>query len=512
MRFRFGPYELDAGRFELRRDGAPLAAEPQVLSLLLFLIANRERMVTRAEIIAAVWDGRFVSDSAVSSRIKSARQLIGDDGTSQRLIRTIHGRGFRFHGDVEEVTFVATAATSPPVPEQAPRPSLAVLPLSVIGDAGPHTVIAEALPHEIIRHLSRLRRLFVIARGSSFRFRDSAPDVARIGETLHVRYVLSGALAVAADRLAISVELADTRDGGVVWAERFERRAGAVHDIGADIVASVVSALELRIPLHEATLARFTAPECLGAWSAYHLGLQRMFCFTAPDNHAAAALFATAVRLEPGFARAHAGLSFTSFQNAFLSYSDAGAATTSARDRAEQAVSLDPLDPFANFAMGRSLWLSGELEGSLSWLDRATQLSPNYAQGTYARAWAQTLLCRGMAGERDADRAMALSPIDPLRYAMLATRALSHLVRGEDGDAAHWAARAAREPGAHELIAVIAAACHSAAGDLPQARKWIEAARRRQPALTQAAFFRSFPFEDSSVRNRISQALGRSGL
>lgn len=509
MRYRFGSFELDAGTFALREGGVARAAEPQVLALLLFLVENRHRMVTRDEIVDAVWAGRFVSDAAVSSRIKSARQLIGDNGASQRLIRTVHGRGFHFHGDVEALPTAEAAAPAGEPPAESARPSIAVLPLAIIGDPGAHRIVAEALPHEIIRELSRLRWLFVIARGSSFRFREPAPN---IGTLLGVRYLLSGTLEALAGRLAIAVELADTRDGGVVWAERFEVRADDVAGLGDAIVARIVAALEIRIPLHEAARARLAAPASLDSWSLYHLGLQRMYRFTGGENEAAARLFAAATAMDPGFARAHAGLSFTSFQASFLSYSDASAAADASRRHAEQAVALDPLDPFVNFAMGRSLWLSGDLAGSLAWLDRATGLSPSYAQGSYARAWAQTLLCRADEGQVAADRAMALSPLDPLRYAMLATRALAHLVRGEATEAAEWATRAAREPGAHALIAVIAAACHAICDDLPQARGWIEVARKRQPHVSGARFFRSFPFEDDGVRTRIAKALKRAGL
>lgn len=513
MRYRFGPYELDATRFELRQCGAAIAIEPQVMSLLLFLAANRDRLVTRDEIIDAVWGGRCISDAAVSSRIKTARRLVGDSGSAQRVIRTIHGRGFRFVADVDEVASITAAATvchEPPI--ETARPSIAVLPLWVVGDAGSHAILAEALPHEIIRELARLRWLLVIARGSSFRFAGPAIDVSRVGLMLGVRYVLSGTLEFAGERVAVAVELADARDQGIVWAERFEVPAGAVPELRTEIIANIVSTLEMQIPIHEADRARLALPGCLDAWSAYHLGLQRMFRFTAADNAAAAELFSEAVAQDPGFARAHAGLSFTGFQDAFLGYADAASATGCARKSAERAVALDPLDPFANAAMGRAHWLSGDLGGSLVWLERSTTLSPNYAQGTYARAWAQTLLGQGEDGQRHADRAMALSPLDPLRYAMLATRALSHLVRGEDDQAAAWAERAAREPGAHALIAIIAAACHAANGNPSSARAWIDTARERQPSLTRDRFFRSFPFADASMQSRIASLLKRSGL
>jgi tetratricopeptide (TPR) repeat protein len=216
-------------------------------------------------------------------------------------------------------------------------------------------------------------------------------------------------------------------------------------------------------------------PDNLDAWSAYHLGLQHMFRFHRDDNAAAGELFARAVRADPTFARAHAGASFVHFQNAFLRYTpDVERQIQDARRFAERSVELDPLDPFANLTMGRSYWLEGDLDTSLSWLERAIAISPSYAQAIYARAWTHALSGRGSAGQGDADLAMALSPLDPLHYAMTATRALSHIVRGEDEAAADWGEPAGSAPG-HTTIAVIASR-HSLCG------RRARGARARPPA------------------------------
>jgi len=178
-----------------------------------------------------------------------------------------------------------------------------------------------------------------------------------------------------------------------------------------------------------------------------------------------------------------------------------------ARRSAERSVELDALDPFANLTMGRCFWLEGDPDAGFAWLDRATAISPSYAQGIYARAWTHALSGRGTAGKADADLAMALSPLDPLHYAMAATRALSHIVCGETEDAAAWAERAARSPGAHVLVAVIAVAAHSLNRTPERAAAWAANVRERNPALTVADFFRSFPFADREVRQRIAKAL-----
>jgi TolB-like protein/Tfp pilus assembly protein PilF len=515
MLYRFGPFELDMARFELRADGEPCSVEPQVFSLIALLVENRERLVSRDEIIEKVWDGRIVSEAAISSRIKSARQVLGDDGKAQRYIRTVHRQGLRFVAEVQASRGEVQPRIEPQVAldVEASRPSIAVLPFRLIGDAGPYAAIADALPHELIAELSRLRWIFVTARGSSFRLRDPDADMGEIGRLLGVRYALSGTVEIAGASLAVTVELVDTRDSSVVWAERYSGAVDDVHAVRADIRSRILATLEVRIPLHEAERARLTVTEHLDAWSAYHLGLQHMYRFNRGDNEDAARLFSLAIARDPGFARAHAGLSFVHFQTAFMRHTDdLRGEFQQARRCAERGLELDALDPFVNFTMGRTFWLEGDLESGLAWLERATSISPNYAQGIYARAWTETLAGRSREGREHVDLAMRLSPLDPLYYGMLGTRALAHMAQGEDKDAAAWAERAAHSPGAHVLIAMIAGVAHSLAGDAARAESWAANVRSRSPALTSEDFFRSFPMKADAMRGRVAGALARLGF
>ncbi|MET0294579.1 MAG: winged helix-turn-helix domain-containing protein [Phenylobacterium sp.] len=513
MIYRFGGCSLDTDKHQLTFEGAPVAIEPQVFALLRLLIEARERLVTRDEIIDKIWNGRIVSEAAVSSRIKSARQAIGDDGAAQRLIRTLPKLGFRFVGEVAETVEPAAAPPRAETPEPvSSRPSIAVLPFEVIGAGVGAAGLADGLPHDLIAELSRLRWLFVIARGSSFRFRPPDVDLAQVRQALGVGYCLTGSVEIGGGGMSLAVELCDARDGRAVWGERFKGPAGAVHEIREEIVRAVIAALELQIPLLEAQRARLQAPGSLDAWSAFHLGLGHLFRFTPQANAQAGQLFRRALEIDPGFARAHAGLSFVHFENAFLSFTDdASAAAELARRSAETALEHDPLDPFCNLVMGRAFWLRQDLEASLPWLDRAIELSPNYAQAVYSRAWSESLLGQGAQAQAGADAALALSPLDPLAYGMRGVRAFSHLVRDEPAAAAEWAERAARSPGAHALIEMTAAVSHQLAGDRAKALAWASAARRRHPGLGEDAYFEAFPFRHPAARSRIAQALQTFG-
>ena len=521
MIYVFGPYELDIDRAELRAAGEPRSVERQVFALLAYLVEHRDRLVPKDELFDKLWEGRVVTESALSKCIKEARKAVDDDGRTQAVIKTVHGQGLRFVADVQ-----VSSGREPVIridnrvdlaPEAEPtlpdRPSIAVLPFRQAPGTSDFASMADGIPHELISELARLRWLFVVARGSSFRLRGEGVDPREVGRLLNVRYCLGGAIEVSDSRLVVTAELSDTQAGNVIWAERYEGDIGDLHLMREEIRTSILTTLEVQIPQHEASRARRTAPDELGAWSAYHLGLQRIYRFNRSDNSAAAELFSHALALDPGFARAHAGLSFVHFQTAFLRHTDdVDGAMNLARESAQLGIDLDPLDPFVNFTMGRTFLLQGDHDRALSWLDRATTLSPNYAQGIYTQAWIETLAGRPDAGMTHVDLAMRLSPLDPLYYAMLTARSLSHIARGEDAEAAEWSERAACSPGAHTLISMVAAAAHTLAGDPIRAKHWKDDVQVRHPALSRSDFFRACPMRLPEMAKRMDSALRSVGF
>jgi len=388
-----------------------------------------------------------------------------------------------------------------------------VLPFQYLGKRNPSVTLPDAIPHDLIQALSCLRWLFVIARGSTFRFRGPDWSVSDIGEQLNVRYVLAGSVETSETALTVSVELCDTHKAGVVWGERFSSELGAVHEIRDEIIAKVVSALEIHIPLNEAKVARLSVSENLDAWSNYHLGLQHMYRFTATDNEIAGRLFGKAVEQDPLFARAYAGLSFISFQTAFLNYErPGGSAKLNARRYAERSIELDPLDPFSNLTLGRFYWLEGDLESSSDWLERSIALNPNYAHGHYSHSVADMLLSRNGAARAKTAIARELSPLDPLLYAMYGVRSLTYIIEGDYEKAAEWGEKATRAPGAHFLIAMIAVAAHGLGQNKERATYWANNIRARRADANKQHFFASFPFAKPEVKNQISAILDVYGF
>ena len=516
MAWIFGDFRLDPERFELSCGAELVRLEPQVLALLCLLVRHHDRMVTKDEIVEKIWNGQSVSDASISSRIRSARQAVGDDGHHQTTIRTVHGRGFRFVAEVVETAPAQAAKATAPPETNSPltgRPSIAILPFRPLAMTPELAILADAIPYEIIQALSRLRWLAVIARGSSFRFRKPDPDLELVATALGARYVLSGIIEANVSRLAVTLELSDASTNEVIWCDRINAPLDAVDDLRSRVVEHLVTALDVYIPLNEARSSQMAALETLDAWANYHLGLQHLYRFTTNDNQRAKGLFERAVMLDPHFARAHAGLSFTSFLEAFLHLGPhLKEATRAARHHAERGLELDSLDPFANFTMGRSLWLTHDLDAAADWLARATTLNPNYAQGFYSSAMTSMLTGNLAAIEVELDTAFQLSPLDPLLFGMHGVRSQMYIQSGDYAAAARWGDRAAATPGAHYLIAMIAMVANGLAGRHDTAARWRQTVRQRKPDASAAHYFASFPTRDIVSRSLIADELCRHGF
>lgn len=376
------------------------------------------------------------------------------------------------------------------------RASLAVMPfVDESAASGTRGGTAGALVHDVITRLAKLRSLFVIAQGTVFALHERLVSPQDAGRLLDVDYIASGSVRHDADRLSVSVELAETRSARIVWAEIFDHRADdallVLDEIGNRIVASIASEIETI----ERNRAILKPPDSLDAWEAHHRGLWHMYRFSKADNEHARHFFETAVRLDPTFARAWAGLSFTHFQNAFQRWTDREHEIERALETAGQSLLADDRDPAAHWAMGRALWLRDEHGLSVVELEQAIDLSPNFALGHYTLAFVHSQSGDPLAAITSADQSRHLSPFDPLLFGMLGARAMALVRLGRFDEAAGWATKAAARPNAHAHILAIAAFTLALAGSLDEARKLAAAIRRAIPRYGIADFLAAFHFE-----------------
>lgn len=375
---------------------------------------------------------------------------------------------------------------------QARRASIAVMPFSDMSAAAVPGGPADALVHDIITRFAKLRSLRVIAQGTMFALKEKQHSTEEVAQLLGATYVVNGSFYRLGDRVSVRVELTETRTSSIMWADVFEQKATEIFALLDDIGLRIVFAVEREIQTLESNRAILKPPTSLDAWEAHHRGLWHVYRFTKGDNAQAQQFFRTAVDLDPTFSRAHAGLSFTHWQNSFQGWADRDGEAELAYRFASQSLMIDDRDPTAHWAMGRAVWLRGMHDQSVDELEQAASLSPNFALAYYCLAFIHAQTGDPEAAVVAADRSRDLSPFDPLLFGMLASRSLALIRLGRYDDAADWAVKAARRPNAHVQIQAIAAFALTFAGRDDEARAYVETIRLRQAGYTVNNFFKAF--------------------
>ncbi len=496
----FEDFELDLSLFELRRAGERVTVEPQVFDLVVFLARNNDRVVTREEVFRAIWGDRIVSDSALSGQIKAARRVLGDDGASQRIIATVHGRGFRFVADVSHGPSKKDPAPAveadPPVQLELPqagerfaaaahKPSVAVLPFTNLNHDREEDYFADGVSEDITTALSKNRWLSVVARNPAFAFRDSNDSVRSIGEQLRADYIVTGNVRKAGTRFRITVQVADTATEQSIWSERFDRDMVDIFDLQDEISDLVASRIESELGLTERRKAERRPRKNLGAWDLYQLGTVEFYKFTPESNQRAQELMRQAIALDPDFASAYSRLAYAIVLN--MVYFDAAteaAMMDEALAMAQRAIVLDHQDANAHFTIGRVHLARREYEQAINALELALELNPCLAVSYCGLG--DSLAYEGRLDEaiEQFEIAIKLSPHDPFRWAFYSYRALAHLFRGQFQDAVQWARRSVQIPNAQYWARAHLAAALGHLGDEEQARAAVDDLMKVKPEFS----------------------------
>ena len=449
---QFDSFVIDTGQFELRCAGEVVSVEPRVFDLLAFLAKNRDRIVTKDEIYSEVWNNRIVSESALSSQIKMARKAVGDSGSSQHVIRTIHGRGFRFVASVDEPQ--ENVGRLSDVPEQveklaelAGKPVVAVLPFTNLNSDSGEDYFADGITEDIITALSKHRWLLVAARNSSFAFRNSEKGIKLIGQKLGANYLVTGSVRKSGQRARINIQLVDTDNEQSVWSERFDRDMVDIFQLQDEITELVAGRIESELGLSEQRKAERRTQKNLGAWDLYQLASSEFYKFTPESNERCQQLLKQVIAMDPELAGAYSRLAYAMVLN--MVYFDAvpeADALNVALDAAKRAIALDDQDANSYFTIGRVYLARREYDLAIEALEFAIDLNPFLAV-TYC-GLGDSLAYEGRLDEaiEQFDRAIKLSPHDPFRWAFYSYRSLAHLFRGEFSDAVSWARKSVQTP------------------------------------------------------------------
>jgi len=382
--FLFENHDLDLSRRELRRAGRLVSLEPQVFDLLVYLIENRDRVVTKDDLIQGIWKGRIVSESALATRINAARKAVGDSGDSQRLIRTLPRKGFRFVGEVicqpSPSTAASAAAPALPLPD---KPSIAVLSFTNMTGDPDNDCFGDGLAEDVITDLSKNPFLFVIARNSSFTYKGRSIAVKQIGRELGVHYVLEGSVRRSGSHVRMTAQLIDAVAGGHIWAERYDRHLTDFFAVQDEITRSVVMAIAPEIAHQERHQASCKAPQSLNAWQAYHRGRWHTSRMTVADFETAKRFFRQAIVLDPTLAPAYNGLANAILTSATLFQTRSSAeAVAEALPVIRKAIAVDPKHPGGHIVHGMALFMQGQCVSAVTETRHALSIDPNNA-GAY---------------------------------------------------------------------------------------------------------------------------------
>ena len=469
-----------------------LSVTPQVFDVLDYLVRNRERVVSKDDLIAAVWGGRIISDSALTTRINVVRNAIGDSGKAQRLIKTLPRKGFRFVGAVQEERVPAAAAVAATLME-APRPALAlpdkssisVLPFINLSSDPEQEYLADGIVQDIITELSRFSELFVIARNSSFQYKGKTVDVRQVGRELGVHYVLEGSIRRGGNRIRIATQLIDAATGTHRWAERYDRKLQDVFAVQDEVVRTIVTILAAHVRRAEIQRTRAKPPN---SWQAHDYYLQAVdamasfdVSFSIEDLYEARRLLKHSLSIDASYARSYALLANT-YDAAWANALDGDFLNSEALDRAHQfackAVQLDPSLHLAHASLGLALMFRHEHDASIAAFEKAITLNPNYVGWHFGAALV-------FAGEfrRAIDVLGAYARLDPFA-APLGLMGLAHYMRRQYSQALlvlrDCVSRAPNIRAAHAWLA----ATHAQLGRFEEAQAEAAEVLRLQPSFT----------------------------
>ncbi len=517
MLLLFGDHVLDPQRRELRRASETVSVGPQVFDLLLHLIENRARVVSKDDLLEAVWRGRIVSESTITSHINAARTAIGDNGQDQRFIKTVARKGFRFIGDVTEAapTAGATAGVASPGALALPdTPSIAVLPFANMSGEAEEDYFADGMVEDIITALSRMRWLFVIARNSSFTYKNRANDVKQVGRDLGVRYVLEGSVRRSTNRVRITGQLIDATTGGHLWAERYDGTLDDIFDLQDRITASVVGAIASQLERAELERSRRKPTENLDAYDYYLRGMAR-FHAGGPENIGHAfSRFSKSIALDADYASAYGMAAWCLFTQRLNGWTSEVTPDVDEGVRlARCAVELGKDDAVALARGGHALaHFTRDLDLGMDFLDRSLVLNPNLAT-----TWFLSGYLRAFSGETDEamrrlEYAMRLSPLDPEMFRMQICVALAHLLARRFEEASIWAAKAYRDKPVLVLPGAVIAACHALCGRMDEAGRAMQHLRAIHPELRVGSLDRWLPFRRPEDATLFNDALRNAGL
>jgi TolB-like protein len=508
--YAFGQFVVDLRAGALRHGETALPLRPKAFDVLVYLIGKRGEAVSKSELIDGVWKDVIVTENSLAQCIKEVRQALGDD--AQAIIKTVAKRGYLFAVPVSEICDRTEPASVKPAPPLPDRPSIAVLPFANMSGEQDQEHFADGITEDLITGLARIHWLFVIARNSSFAYKNRIADVKDVARQLGVRYVLEGSVRRSGQQLRITAQLADGMTGTQHWAERYDRQLGDIFALQDEITRNVAGAIEPRLLAAEGVRALSHANPDIGAWELVARARTYFWRMTPGDCETAIGALNDAVEAYPDYAPARSLLSFCLVFGSHMGWIDHIQSLPAGERHALRAISLDDRDPWGHMALAYLALMERRTEEAIAGFRRAVEMNPNSAA-------AHSFLSLGLAfagvdaeAIEHGEEAIRLSPVDPEMARTLGGIAVAHYLAGRFDEAIRVTAESLRlRPGFHGGQRLQCASL-AQAGRLDEARGLMAKMRAEQPQLSSKWVKLNVPYQTRALMERFLDGLRKAGL
>jgi TolB-like protein/tetratricopeptide (TPR) repeat protein len=528
--FLFTDFRLDrAGGGLFRRDEqgafAPVTIGSRALDLLVALIERRGDVLSKEEIMAAVWPKTTVEEANLFAQISALRAVLDKEQSGQSCIQTVIGRGYRFIAPVTQCAGLGSTAAEALEPTHRgvanhgdtgpPRLSIVVLPFANIGGDASRDYFADGVTESLTTDLSRISGAFVIGRGTAFSYKGKSPDLKQIGRELNVRYVLEGSVQRAGNRMRVNVQLIEAETGAHLWADRFDKPIADLFDMQDEIVARLANQLRAElIDVEARRAAQAPNPDSMDLVFQGHAAFNRGF---SPDLLAKARdFFARALELDPGNVEGLVGVGRVDLLVASLFMTDDSPALWAAAEaNLTKALTLAPNHAFAHRMIGALLCETYRAERGIEELDRSLAIDPNMATAHVYKGAGKIYIGRAEETETHVQEALRLSPRDTFAWHWLFWAGYAKCFLGEHEAAVEKLRKSIDANRNNSWVSFYLAVGLAHLGRLGEARSEVKAGLAGHPRFT-IKRFRAAASSDNAVylaqRERIIEGMRLAGV
>ena len=514
MIYRFHQCRLDTTTYSLSVEGETVPIEPLVFDLLAYLIENRDRVIARDELLETLWQGKVVTDSALAARIKDARKAVGDDGSRQELIRTVHGRGFQFVANVSntEDHNEQTKENSPirQVSPTSEKPSVTIKPFVNLDSESSQDYFVTGLMWDIWAALVKIPHL-ILVEGESQKYDPRKMSLEELGQVFNVQYVIQGGVRKSENQIRVNIELVEVSTGKKIWGDKYDGSLDDLFDIQDTITENITISLNIKLVFGEA--ARYLRdkiknPEAL---DNFYRGERALYGTTTQELLDAQHFMEETIRLEPDSPVGYAMTAYAYWMAAYKGLSSNTEETLKkAVEMSEASLQRSDTSGYPNLILAHYYLYHQDISRALEELEQGMAFRPSCPGANALKAAILIYLGRASEAIEYAEQAVRLQPINPSMFPAIVASAYFGCARYQE--AIFAAQDAINIDNKNTDPYLYWAASLVGLGKLEEARGAALSVTKLKPNFTLKTFAHTQPFKDKRDLDHLISNLKIAGL